>query len=173
MKKEEEFVLDPRLDKIIVDLKDTPFDEPEIFALYEKNKNDRISVVELALAGSELKIEDFSADQGSAFFFAIVSKITNLKREDGFYKETERTKGIRELNMKETEMLLDMAKEAQEEEDPVKAVKLNDKLEKKTFELSGLKEKDLTEWEISLVKDQIISATRGANDYATGRHIKN
>ena len=173
MKKKEEFILDPRLDDVIINLKDTPFDEPEIFALYEKDNNDRISIVELALAESKLDIDDFSAIQMSAFFYAVISKITNLKREDGFFKETEKTKGIRELKMRETEMLLDLAKNLQDEEDSVKQLKLSQQLEDKTFELSGLKKDDLTDWEIALVKDQIIQATKGANDYATGRHIKN
>ena len=166
-----------KLLEIVKKVGDTPAKEPDLFNLImEEGVGVLIQLPTKLLARHDLTTRDFKRDEIAMFVNEVVEKIRSLKGEDGFYKETEKTKGVVDrLGYEDCIQLYDYALEEMDlksDEDSEKIKGLQDDADALVWEIANISKDGLTEWEQLLVSEQIKSCAYDTSLTALGRELK-
>jgi hypothetical protein len=179
----------------LAEVKNTPIDEPKLYDLLTAEPVKKSKVVKNVLKRVDLNINDFSALEIADFYHAIDKKITDKKDADGNFKSTKNTESFNLPNFEEAEALFDLLlqlnKNNQQQDTFQKRLmdgeEVGDKelensikelttilknLDELTWQISGLKKEDLTEWEQSLISEQIIATVTEIEKTSMGKQSK-
>jgi len=146
----------------------TPIEEPEFFKLTTTAKLEDLKLA----AVKDLDIDAFDAIDIGTLANRVYRRITDKIDEDGKYKTTE---NIDKVKLPRTTALRELKKLAHD--------KVSDeKITKEIFKRAGAKEKDLSKWEVDLIKEMIFSYVQAVDNDTMGsytdrtpfaRYIKN
>ena len=176
---ESKVVLNPELQKMLDEKGNTPIAEPE---LVKAMNQDRITFLKKLLTNEE--INKYSAQEVGDFIYAAEQQITQMTLEDGSYKSTPNTENCQLPNFLEADELMKLGENEREARmelgnnpsDKKILTKVNaasKKMETRTFAISGLDIKKLTDWEKNLVKTQVYMSAINASLSAVGRSLGN
>jgi len=171
--KEEEIVLEPELQKALDKVGNNPMEEPEIFKIIEEVKGIQSSL-DILDTFKDIDSEKFSAKQISHFIRKVSEKIQFIKDEDGNYKSTKNTENCDLPSFKQATVIYRLA---EEKLDSKTTKKRKEEIEKEEdaliWKVAGLKKDNLTEWEQTLVSEQIKSCAYGESLSSLGIKLKN
>jgi len=168
--------LKAKLDKI----GDTPIDEPKIYEVV----SDQVALARLLLTEDEI-VKQYSAAEVANFLYSVHQKVTEVRGDDGIFKSTPNTENCVLPNFIEVDELMKQGRERHALESALKKAKtqkskaelaekfkqLEEESSRRTFEISGLREEDLTEWEKVLVITQIHTVSIDATLSSVGKHL--
>ena len=156
-----------------------PIDEPEIYDILEEMLRPS-KVFKLALKTKKFKLDDYDPMEIAVFARKAVDRVRSLHSEDGSFKSTENTENCKIITVEQREDLydelmgiVDKRTTLEAEQDTAKRLegikeitKQADAINKKCLKMSGLKVKDLTEWEKILVQEMIKKASIDLMQYS-------
>lgn len=186
--------LNEKLQAVLDLVGNTPIAEPEIAEILEAKVVKKTKVVKLAFSklDGDLNIKDFPAVEIAEFFSKLTSKIMNKKNEDGVFKSTPNTENLNLPDFEEVEdifeIIVQLNTNSQQQDEIQKNLKngidveqeiidksikeltsILKKLDKIVWKVSGLNKKDLTEWEQSLVSEQILASVTEVEKTSVGK----
>lgn len=162
------------------ELGQTPIDEPELF----KTLIDGEGVFAFAKGLASkfgIKASDFPMSDYASFINACKEKITSFTDNEGKFKSTPATENAKMPTFDDLEKLGNLSTELQKS--AVDAVNINseevrdafNKAKKKhqdaIFKVTGVKKKDLTEWEVNLLTENVMSYTADVMNTMLGRSL--
>jgi len=165
--------LTKELQTIIDSLGDTPLDEPELFKALDEKPLKKSKAIKIALARHDLKLKDFkNALDLANFFHALTEKIVSFRDDEGAFKSTENTAEMDLPDFEEAETIQEFWIDLMEETNTKKQAKMNEEFEEIAWEISGLKKAKLTDWEQSLVVQQILQSAYDVTLTSLGKPSK-
>ena len=177
-KLESKVVLHKDLQEKLDDIGETPLEESELNDAINAGKKETVKHL---LTDKEIGL--YSAMEVGDFLYQVEQKITSLQREDGTFKSTPNTENCDMPNFLEAEEMMSLAGKETELRNQLKKAsgkdaekilkkfkKVSDELKAKAFEISGLDEEKLSEWEKILVITQIYVTSTNAALSSMGKH---
>ena len=150
----------------------TPINESERFEIIKKEDDFEV-INELWGTYTEFKDKKVSAEQQSIFIERVIEKITSFSDENGEYKDTENTKECNVPSLPECSEITKRAREFDLKWSHKKQIEYVKKIKEEILKISGLNKDKLTEWEQTLVVEQIKAYAFGNTNAAVGKYIKN
>jgi len=178
-------VLAPELEIKLEAIGNTPILEKDRYKkIKDKDENGLIAIIEDLITREEVK--EFKAEEIGDFIHAVIEKVTSYKDENGNYKSTENTKDcdlpdafavedlLKKLSKTEKLMMSISKVEAEEKEKAIKKyTKASEELNNMVFDIVGLNQENLTDWEKMLVANMTFSTVRGYRNHAQGKRFQN
>jgi hypothetical protein len=168
--KKQKVELAPELQKTLDEIGDNPLKEPELYKLIETNP--RPSEV-FKKAAPKLKMSAFKSREVAEFIDAVKNKVTDFFDDDGNPKITEATKDCDMPDFEQAEEIFYSIKEMMETGNVEEVKKIEAKITRLIWKVSGLKKTDLTQWEQELVRVQVQKAAINDTQTALGIQVKN
>lgn len=159
------------LKAVLAELGDTPMAEPKIYDLISGDGARPSKVFQMA--APKLDMGKYEAKEVAEFVSKTVDKVTGFRDEDGEFKVTPDTQDCEQPNFQESEDLYFLTHDKASETDKEKKKEIEDAIQEKVWEISGLDKEKLSEWEQMLVVLQIQSAAIDNTKTALGVQVKN
>ncbi len=149
-----------QLQTIINKLGKTPEQEPEFYNFVKDEDLGLMGIYEsvnFLLERAGKNIDDYSSEELSKFFSEARKKVLDFKYDNGKYKSTENTKELDNLSFKQRMQLATIVKDFSMTDDDDERKKLYDQQKEFIWNAVNLNKADLSDWEIALVEDIIIT----------------
>lgn len=151
----DDYELPEELQKCLESYGNTPMDEPEIFELAKTAKIEDIKEKVV----KELDIDSFSAIDIGTLANRVYKQITDKIDKDGMYKTTPSIDRVKLPKTTQLRKLKQMATEEIEIE----------KIEKELFNIAGVNQEEITEWEADLIRDMTFGYVQAVDSDTLGK----
>lgn len=162
------------------ELGNTPLEEPELFKVLTEGEGvfafSKALSKKLGLKATEFDVGDFAS-----FVNMCKNKITSYRNEDGTFKSTPLTENAKMPNFDQLETLSEVSQDLQNkattlineggDEAMEQFTAADKKLTDTVFKIAGLSRKGMSEWEKTLVRENMISYTTNALNTMLGRSL--
>lgn len=166
-----EIELPTELQNMLDGLGNSPLKEKKLFEILKSTTKGSL-IFNAINKDDKVDINKYEPMVFAEFISRVADKILNVKNDDGTYKSTKATENMELPNITQREDIFEEMEEIASlyhSDEKIKALEKLEELNKKCIEISGVKKEKLTDWEKTLIVEQIKNASNEYQDTITGK----